>query len=822
MIFNESFNVKKPLIIVLFYLAFAFPVELNGQVKGKIIEKDSKLPIAFASVTYKKQSLQKGVISDIYGKFEIEEPGINSINVTCVGFKPNIILIPPGCDLLNITVELETYTHELSEIIVTPADNPALKIIKKVVGNNKKNNFENYDRFKYSCYVKTLIDVKISSDADAQDSSKINNNERIKKHAAFISEYVLSGLKIDNYFEKKIIAHKTSGFNDPLFIQALVSVFHNSISFYNKSISLFEMPVFNDKSINEYISPASDGSLSLYNYKIQDTIINTIDSVYIIDYYPKKGKNFNSLKGKLYISTNGYAIKNIVAEPTEKGLIGFRFKQDYKFINGRWFPSRLDEEIGFVAQKVSSNINAYPVYLITSTIDSVYYNPESTATMRNHEKVYVDVASLKRSDSIINAIRPDSLTTREKNTVLFMDNAGKKHNMSYKLGLIPKLANGKLPVGIIDVDLYKLYSYNKFEGSRLGIGLYTNSKLSRYLSVGGFTGYGFRDKEYKYWGQVVFDLNKPNDIQLKLSFQNNLKEIGFDVIDDYSTLSFSDYLRTYIGYRFDNIIERKAEFSFRTSRFLKVSTSFSLKEIKPSYSYSYEGSTLAEYRADEIKVNARYAYGLDMTKWDNQEIVNFEGNPIINFTFTRGLNNFNSESFQYNRIETTIDFSTYNGRIGQSDFRFASGFIDRNLPYGLLFTGEGSKNTDIPILINNSFQTMLPYEFLSDKYANLFFSHNFGSLLFSTKKFKPQFVIVQNSGWGSLDNHSYYQGIDFKDKDKVYLESGLIINNIIKVKYVNVFYMGFGLGGFYRYGYYGYDNFKDNLALKVSFSIALK
>jgi hypothetical protein len=464
--FNQSIFSKNSLLIILIYLVFASPSVLLGQIKGKIIEKDSKLPIAFASVTYKKQSIQKGVISDIYGKFEIEEPDINIINVSCVGFKPGKIMIPSGNAFLNITVELETYTHELSEIIVTPANNPALKIIKKVVANKDKNNFQNYEKFKYNCYVKTLIDVKTSSDANAQDSSKINNNERIKKHAAFISESVISCLKIDNYSEIKIIAQKTSGFDDPLFVKALVSVFHNSISFYNNSISLFELPLSNDNSITEYISPLSDGCLSIYNYQLQDTIINSNDSVYMINYYPKKGKNFNSLKGKLYISTNGFAIKTIVAEPTEKGLIGFRFKQDYEFINSRWFPSRLDEEIGLVSQKISSNINAYPVYLITSKIDSINYNPNITKTKKNYEKVYVDVTSMKKSDSLINAIRPDYLTVREKNTVSFMENSGKKHNMNYMLGLITKLANGKLPASIFDLDLFKLYTYNKYEGTR--------------------------------------------------------------------------------------------------------------------------------------------------------------------------------------------------------------------------------------------------------------------------------------------------------------------------------------------------------------------
>lgn len=112
-------------------------------------------------------------------------------------------------------------------------------------------------------------------------------------------------------------------------------------------------------------------------------------------------------------------------------------------------------------------------------------------------------------------------------------------------------------------------------------------------------------------------------------------------------------------------------------------------------------------------------------------------------------------------------------------------------------------------------------EFLSDKYLNLFYSHNFGSLLFETPKFKPQFVIVQNSAWGTLKNSSD-QGIDFKEKDKGYFESGLIINNILKLKYINVFYIGFGIGTFYRYGYYSFDKTRDNFAFKLSVSISLK
>jgi hypothetical protein len=817
MIFDQPILRKS----IVFFFAIASSLSLHGQIKGLVIEKDSKLPIAFASVIYQNQLQQRGVISDIHGKFEIKESGIKSITISCVGYKQNTVTISALTNSKTIIIELETYTQELNEVVVTPANNPALRIIKKVLTNKEKNNFKNYDKYTYQCYVKTLLDIKLSSDANAQDSSVVNKNEWIKKQAAFISEYVISCLKIGSWNESKIIAHKTSGLEDPMLVQAFTSLFHNSISFYNNNISLFELPFSNDNSITEYISPLSDGCISIYNFHLQDTIVNSTDSVFVINFYPKKGKNFSSLKGKLYISSNGYAIKNIVVEPVEQGLIGFKFRQDYEFVNNLWFPSKLDEEVGLVKQKIKSNINAYPVYLITAKIDSVNYNPVINKSYNKLEKVYIDLYPSKKSDSIINAIRLDSLTLREKNTFRVMDSIGRKMNLDYKLKLFSKLVNGKIPVRCFDFDLYKIYGYNKYEGNRLGIGLYTNEKLSQFFSIGGFTGYGFKDEKYKYGGQITFDLNKTNDIKFKLSYQNNLKEAGCDIIDDYSKLSFGDYLRIYIGYRFDKCIEKKAEISFRTFRFLKVSTSLSHRTISPAYAYLFKGSTLSNYHTNEILVNFKYAYGLDLATWGNQRIVNYEGNPIVNFTYKRGINLFDKQSFQYNKLEATIDFIAYNGRIGQSNFRLATGYIDQSLPYGLLFTGEGSKDTDIRLLINNSFQTMSPYEFLSDKYVNLFYSHNFGSLLFSTRKFKPQFVVVQNSGWGTLNNATY-QGIDFKQKDKIYLESGLIINNIIRLNYINLFYFGFGVGSFYRYGYYGHDSYKDNFAFKLSITVSLK
>ena len=821
MIFTRQTSIKNAVLIIFFSFGLISQVISQTQLKGKIIEKISKLPIPFASVVYQKQSHQKCVISDVHGKFEINESNVSSISVSSVGYKQKKIQVSSGVNRTNIIVELETATQEINEIVITPANNPAIRIIKNVLENKKRNNFDKYEKYNYQCYFKTMVDVKVSDDATKQDSLKIYKNKFLKNRAPFISECVISCLKSNKRVENKIIAQKTSGLENPLLVQSFVTMFHNSVSFYNNSISLFELPLNSDKSIDEYVSPLSDGCLSCYYYELEDSYTTTSDSVFVVNFRPKKGKNFNGLKGTLFINSNGFAIQNIVVEPYEKGLIGFKFRQDYELIDNKWFPTKLDEEIGWFSGKVNRKTNAYPVYLITSKIDSIDFNPNTLKRNIHLEKVYLDESSLKKSDLILNSVRPDSLSPREKNTYIFVDSIGKSHNFNYWAKLLPKLMVGKIPLKWIDIDLNNIYNYNSYEGSRLGIGLFTNEKLSKIVSLGGFAGYGFNDEKLKYGGQLVFDLNKYNELQLKLSYQNNLKEVGSEIINDYSTISLSEYLRSYMGSRFDNCIQKKFELGFRTLRFLKVTTSLSLNEFSPTYTYSFKGSNLTHYQADEIQVSAKYAYGEELETLGNQRIVNYEGNPIINLTYKRGINVFTKNSYQYNRIEVAIDFTAYKGIIGQSNFRLASGYIDSSLPYGLLFTGEGSKSSDIPLLINNSFQTMTPYEFLSDKYIHLFYSHNFGTLLINTKKFKPQFIIVQNSGWGALNNESY-QGIDFKTKEKIYLESGLIINNIIKLKYVNMFYLNFGIGGFYRYGYYGSDNFTENFALKLSMSISLK
>ena len=56
----------------------------------------------------------------------------------------------------------------------------------------------------------------------------------------------------------------------------------------------------------------------------------------------------------------------------------------------------------------------------------------------------------------------------------------------------------ELPIGPVSINLRKLFLANDYEGIRPGLALCTNDSLSRIFSVGGYIGYGTRDKEEKY------------------------------------------------------------------------------------------------------------------------------------------------------------------------------------------------------------------------------------------------------------------------------------------------------------------------------------
>jgi hypothetical protein len=793
-----------------------------AQISGVVVESGTDLPVPFVSVNYKVAGQSKVVVADKAGNFLVPQKNVTLLNITCLGYIPKQISVAAGT--AKIVVELVVDTKWLSEVVITPKNNPAHRIIRRAIKNKDINNHEKYEEYSYRNYVKSIFELVLSSRDSIIDSSK---------HPSYVTETVALCSKKDGRSEEKIVANKTAGMQSDIMGQAVYSLSYRAISFYNNSLAIFGGSQAQNR-MSEYVSPLSAGSISVYNFTLEETHIadNEQDSIFEISFFPRKSTNINGLMGTLWISSDGYALVRVVAEPHDDVKTKFKFKQDYARINGKWFPTDLEAAVemgklpvGNIPRKKGKklvDVGVRPVYSLVSKISEVEYSVQGKIA-NSLESIFLDEDSIKKNKNLFDKIRPVPLTAREITLSLNADTAFNKMrkigvDIDYFLDLAPKLAENKFPMKKIDIDFTRILSQNKQEKFRLGLGLHTSEKLTKWVSTGGYFGYGTKDKTWKYGADFELIFDKRHELRLKYLYQNTLKEAGESLAGGERDWNNS-FWRNFIATRFDRAVENKVALNYQPFSTLQMNVSFSAKTLTPLYDYLFNASKLDNYAADDIAISLRYAVGEKLsTVGTLHRKVRKRGNPIFMLNYTRGVNWLNSQSAEYQKIEASVDVSFYNGRVGQSKLRVAAGYIDSQLPYTLLFTGEGSKGRELSYLVKNSFQTMQPYEFLSDKYVRVFYTHNLGALLLKTKHFSPEFLLAYNAGWGDLKTPESHT-IDFQTQEHVFLEGGLIINKLVQVPIAKFATFNLGLGAFYRHGYYQLPQWQKNTAFKISFSL---
>ena len=760
--------------------------------------------LAFVNIVFNNNPYL-GTVSDIDGNFSFRSNSeLKSISFSYVGYEKFQLELDSLENKQQLLIKLKPSSVQLHEVLIRVKENPANRIIRKVIENKEINDPENSSSFMYTSYNKSHFDFTFT-DSLVADSVIQKIRKGMEGGYIFLMESVTERQFVyPDLSEEVIIGTKVSGFKHPSFASLATDL--QPFSFYEDFIPILE---------SNYLNPISNGSLNKYNFSLKDTLYDAKDSVFVIAFQPKVNKNFAGLKGLLYINTNRYAIQNVIAEPFEKGLIEIKIQQKYQLIDDeQWFPEQLNYELRMKINNISG------IGLLAngkSYIDNIELGKEISRSDFAIDAVRMHDAAAYRDSIFWESHRKYSLNEAEKSTYRVLDSLGEELNFDGLMRFIEKLADGKIPIGPIDLDLTQTLIYNDYEGYRWGFGASTNERISNIFQLGGFFGYGNEDHKWKYGGDIRFFFNRENEVELKVKHQNTLVEAGKSNLNYFNKNPYD--LRDYMAFRMDRLIQNQISFSFRAFKYAEFGIAFNHSHREPRYDYTFTGNFEgidSRFDNSAIELNFRYAFREKLLKSLGQRISMGTKYPVLILNFSRGIEGFYSGDFEYNKVEARIEKSFLTRGLGESKLRLDAGFIDQLLPYSLLYTAEGSFDKDKPYVIKNYFQTIKPYEFLSDRYLNVFFSHNFKSLLFEYRKFRPHLSIHQNMGWGSLSDSGKYQQIDFKTKDKGVFETGLIIDNILRINYLNVGYLGFGFGAFYRYGYYASGKQSDNFAFKFS------
>jgi hypothetical protein len=274
--------------------------------------------------------------------------------------------------------------------------------------------------------------------------------------------------------------------------------------------------------------------------------------------------------------------------------------------------------------------------------------------------------------------------------------------------------------------------------------------------------------------------------------------------------------REFLLDRFDKCDNYTASVQFRSLKYAIFNISGETSHNTPLYNYKF--GTLDEkvviytrsFDVDALSLGIRYAYGEKIFKNGNFVYTTSSNFPVIWFKYTRGLTGIINGEYEFDRILFRFDKSFYIKYLGKPSIRIDMGYVNGNLPLFLLFSSKASYrffNLDVPY----TFATARINEFTCDRFLSVYFQHDFGKLIFGRGKFSPSPVLISSFGLGTINNKENHLNVNIKTMEKGFFESGIMINSLLSTGICNM-----GIGGYYRYGYYGYSNFIDNLSIRVS------
>jgi hypothetical protein len=778
----------------------------NYTLTGSVSDEKTKELLAFVNLTYNNK--QSGTTTDIDGRFKIisSEP-IQSISLSYVGYKNKTIQIPDGTHKINI--QLEQSDFSLNEVVILPGENPAHPIIKKVQKNKEINSPQQLPFYSYTSYSKLIMTANqdTTKNPDFNDTSFTKAKKFLDKQHLFLIEQVTEKkFKRPDKETETILAARVSGFQNPSFISLFTQLM--TFGFYNEVISI---------SDKDYINPIASGTFNKYSFLIEDTLYENNDSIFVISFKPKKGKNFDGLKGLLYISTNKYAICNVIAQPNEdQDGTTIKIQQKYEYIqNTQWFPTQLNSDIVFGNVKINNFIT---VGIGRTYVKDINLNPDFKRKDFTETGIVQAEDAAKKGEDFWNKHRHDSLSAKELRTYQMIDSVGKKQKFDQKLKVAEILLANKIRWKILDFDLDKFFNYNDFEGFRMGASFNTNPKFSRLFSLGAYGAFGTKDRALKYGANLTLHLIPSRYLFLRASFSQDLIETGGSSF--YNTGRFnalSDDIRKILLERLDSI--EKYEVSIHLKPFNYARVNLYVNQQYRSYTKNYLFYSSNNLISQSVKQNViteagaqlYYAYGEKQLKFGNFEISQPTNYPVFYLNLVKGFNNLFEGQLNYWRTDFKAEKSFKTKFIGKTNIQILAGYINGSLPYSLLYNGQGSNKRTLSISVNNSFETMRMNNFAANQFASVFILHDFGRLLYKSKRFEPRIGLRLNAGFGMLNNPEQHKNINVQDFRRGYYESGLLINSILKSSFSNL-----GFGAFYRFGPYNTGNLKDDFTVKLS------
>jgi hypothetical protein len=828
-----------PRFTFIFFICF-FISNLFSQsnFKGKVVDTEG-VSLAFVAVI-PNGDVTKGVLTDIEGRFSIQsKTPIQSLTFRCVGMQTLTI----SSDLLSknedktLEIVLKNADNTISEVTIFAGENPADRLIRNAIAQKDRNNPEKLETFQCKTYNKVAMDMlpndsvfrKILAKKDTtkkniqksiQQFNKIDS-QMSERHLFFMETVTERRFRYPNDNFERVLLNRVSGFPNSTMVTVANMV--QPFSFYSDFLPIID---------KNYVNPISKGSPNLYFFNIEDTLYQGIDTVFIISFHPKKGRVFEGLEGVLHINSNRWAVQNVKAKPYNKANLDLKLEQQYRFdtLAQQWFPEQLNFEM---------SLPKYPSPYLgmqlsgRSFISEVAINPKLKQRDFNPENpLIVEENATGQPDSawrIYREVTP--LSKKEAETYHWLDSIGKKKNFTLWANISQILGSLKLPLKHgISLDLQRLIKFNNYESTRLGIGFTTAPALAlqrpKFFETGVYTGYGLKDSTWKYGGYLKFRLAQGSQTSVQFSYAKDLLEPGSS-----SGLGSTGFVsRSLYANFFDKNEEASVSLGSRLGKRVFMQGTLKKQHIEPTYAYRFVKNETAtpinDFHFSEASIYAKYEFNEQNPSFFSENGNEINKIPVVEVNYTRGFSMSKPSllrgGYAYEKWAFALHQTTFIRRLGRTIWRIEGGKVSGEaVPFSKLFTLNQSGGGFALIAINNTFQTLNDTLWLSDRFLNVYFKQEIGHILYRKKWSQPQLSLVQNTSIQQLAHPERHIGIPFLTARKPLLESGAILDNLLRINYLNFAYFGLGFGTYYRWGFQSSSNWRDNVSFRLSGKMSL-
>jgi len=197
----------------------------------------------------------------------------------------------------------------------------------------------------------------------------------------------------------------------------------------------------------------------------------------------------------------------------------------------------------------------------------------------------------------------------------------------------------------------------------------------------------------------------------------------------------------------------------------------------------------------ELEFRMRYAVHEKRAKLFQRTYPIQTNYPVFYLRYAVGLPKVLKSEFFYQRVEIGMGYNRFLRNFGRLNISLWGGVVSRNIPVMMLFNQSYLNRT---LFLNeeskSKFNVLVNQTYAANQYINGFLYHDFGSLLYKmrSKVFFPRLSLSFSAGWSWLFAPEEHGGTPLYDMRRGYFETGVVVEDILRINVLNLYYIGLG------------------------------